>query len=118
MASFWLKCFHHQIQPINTNHFLRFGYSFCLSADFGGNQFFLPFSFCSDLRLLQVVFKTRIYHCNVDPSGNVSLDILTENWSPALTISKVLLALRSMFTNPETCKHIFYLLSCVLSQKK
>ncbi|KAF3667996.1 Ubiquitin-conjugating enzyme E2 E3 [Capsicum annuum] len=53
-----------------------------------------------------VVFKTRIYHCNVDPAGNVSLDILTDNWSPALTISKVLLALRSMFTNPQTYKPV------------
>ncbi|GFQ04981.1 constitutive photomorphogenesis protein 10 [Phtheirospermum japonicum] len=50
---------------------------------------------------VQVVFKTRIYHCNVDSSGNVSLGILNEGWSPALTISKVLVALRSIFTNPD-----------------
>lgn len=53
---------------------------------------------------LQVVFKTRIFHCNVDSAGNVSLDILNDSWSPALTITKVLLAIRSMFTNPDPCK--------------
>ncbi|KAJ0020053.1 hypothetical protein Pint_31394 [Pistacia integerrima] len=49
----------------------------------------------------RVVFKTRIFHCNVDSAGDVSLDILKDSWSPALTITKVLLAIRSMFTNPD-----------------
>jgi len=53
---------------------------------------------------LQVVFKTRIYHCNVDPDGLVSMGILKDDWSPALTIAKVLLAVRSIFTNPDHCK--------------
>ncbi|CAN4089786.1 unnamed protein product [Withania somnifera] len=73
-----------------------------------GWNIFLDITFPSDypFKPPKVVFKTRIYHCNVDPSGNVYLDILKENWSPALTISKVLLALRSMFTNPETYKAV------------
>ncbi|KAJ0960585.1 hypothetical protein J5N97_001578 [Dioscorea zingiberensis] len=36
-----------------------------------------------------VVFMTRIYHCNIDAAGNVSLDILKDGWSPAMTISKI-----------------------------
>ncbi|XP_016472663.1 glucan endo-1,3-beta-glucosidase 4 [Nicotiana tabacum] len=73
-----------------------------------GGIYFLDITFPSDypFKPPKVVFKTRIYHCNVEPSGNVSLDILTDNWSPALTISKVLLALRSMFTTPETYKPV------------
>ncbi|KAG8371754.1 hypothetical protein BUALT_Bualt13G0121200 [Buddleja alternifolia] len=69
--------------------------------------FFLDITFPSDypFKPPKVVFKTRIYHCNVDSAGNVSLDILKDGWSPALTISRVLVALRSIFTNPDACKY-------------
>ncbi|PPE00299.1 hypothetical protein GOBAR_DD02672 [Gossypium barbadense] len=81
-----------------------------------GGIFFLDITFPSDYpfqppkRVLvgtqgsdiyKVVFKTRIYHCNVDAAGNLSLDILKDSWSPALTISKVLTAIRSIFSNPD-----------------
>ncbi|KAK2438187.1 E2 ubiquitin-conjugating enzyme [Trifolium repens] len=49
----------------------------------------------------EVVFRTRIYHCNVEPDGRVSMGILKDGWSPALTITKVLLAVRSLLTNPD-----------------
>ncbi|VAH28468.1 unnamed protein product [Triticum turgidum subsp. durum] len=52
-------------------------------------------------REVQVTFKTRIYHCNVDSTGAVSLEILKDGWSPALTISKVLLAIKAIITNPD-----------------
>ncbi|KAL2940705.1 Constitutive photomorphogenesis protein 10 [Bienertia sinuspersici] len=68
-----------------------------------GGIFFLHILFPVDypFKPPKVVFKTRIYHCNVDSSGNLNLDILKDGWSPALTISKLLLAIRSMFFTPN-----------------
>ncbi|KAK7318926.1 hypothetical protein RJT34_03634 [Clitoria ternatea] len=68
-----------------------------------GGIFFLDIKFPTDypFKPPQVTFKTRIYHCNVDPDGNVSMGILKDGWSPALTITKVLLAVRSILTNPD-----------------
>lgn len=75
-----------------------------LGTPYGGGIFFLDITFPSDYPFNppKVTFKTRIYHCNVDSSGNLGLDILKDGWSPALTISKVLFAIRSIFTNPDS----------------
>ncbi|KAJ7698873.1 ubiquitin-conjugating enzyme/RWD-like protein [Mycena metata] len=49
----------------------------------------------------KVTFKTKIYHMNISDQGNICIDILKHNWSPALSLFKVILSLSSLLTDPN-----------------
>lgn len=48
----------------------------------------------------KVQFKTRIFHCNIK-DGEICLDILKNSWSSALSISKVIISIVSLLSDPN-----------------
>ncbi|CAD8161496.1 unnamed protein product [Paramecium octaurelia] len=72
-------------------------------SPYQGGVFFLNIHFPTDypFKPPKINFVTRIYHPNINQNGAICLDILKDQWSPALTISKVLLSISSLLTDPN-----------------
>ena len=49
----------------------------------------------------KVLFRTKIYHPNIDRLGRICLDILKNKWSPALQIKAVLLSVQALMSAPN-----------------
>lgn len=70
---------------------------------YDGLKFKLSFAFPASYPYAppQVLFKTPIYHPNVDFSGRICLDILKDKWSAVYNVQSVLLSLQSLLGEPN-----------------
>nr|XP_044990275.1 ubiquitin-conjugating enzyme E2 D3-like [Jaculus jaculus] len=86
--------FHWQATTVGPNDSPHQGSVFLYSFD---NNFPIDYPF----KPPKVALTTRIYHPNTNSNGSICLVILRSQWSPALTISKVLLSICSLVCDPN-----------------
>ena len=81
-------------------------------SPYAGGVFFLNITFSTDYPFKPPKFRftTKIFHPNIcNHCGELcyGLDILKDQWSPALSISKVFLSINSLLANPNPDNPIF-----------
>lgn len=88
---------------INKHKIILFQLDGPINSPYEDGEFLLKFSLPTNYPFgpPKVVFKTPIYHPNIDENGNICLDILKNQWSPSLNLIRVLVMIRSLLKDPN-----------------
>jgi ubiquitin-conjugating enzyme E2 D/E len=91
--------------PISENNLFKWEATLIGAVDtpYEGGIFKLSITFPNNYPFVPPIIKfvTKIFHPNIHENGDICLDILKYHWSPAYSISQVLLSLLSLLSDPN-----------------
>jgi len=66
-------------------------------------MFWLNITFSADhpFKPPNVLFKTKIYHPNINETGNICIDILKDKWTPVFSVTKIIIAIQVLLNDPN-----------------